>query len=108
MHNLFKFGDGSKGEAPSLLSNSESSLFQELKQIMGLRLSEPVASFVPMSSVPATAEEWLAEALSQDHAHCSLCRLAPYHHHKDYIGQLEPISQAPTGDIPFGGLTKPL
>jgi hypothetical protein len=33
-------------------------------------------------------------------------RRQPYQHHKDHVGELEPVFRALSGAIPFGGLTK--
>jgi hypothetical protein len=63
-------------------------------------------AFLDMSSVPPTAETWLAEILLSDQTACSLSGRGPYRHHKDHIAQLEPIFAALSGTVPFGGLSK--
>jgi hypothetical protein len=63
----------------------------------------PISS---MSSVPPTAESWLAQVLPPELLKHPISHRPPYQHHKDHMGELEPILRALSGTIPFGGLTK--
>jgi hypothetical protein len=58
-----------------------------------------------MISVPPTAESWLAQVLPPEVWRQPIYRPS-YQHHKDHVGELEPIIRSLSGEIPFGGPTK--
>lgn len=58
-----------------------------------------------MSSVPPTAEAWLAGVLQANRSSPGPYRRLPYQHHKDHIHELDFVFRALCDEIPFGGLS---
>jgi hypothetical protein len=59
-----------------------------------------------MDAEPQTPESWVASILPPKVPNLPILKHCLDQHHKDSLINLEPISRALTGDIPFGGRSK--